>query len=137
MQYNKNQVLSKKGSKEQIMELFNELHYKWRDGMDITAYKEDSRQHRKLMMKFNTFFDDDVLELGAKIVDSGKASHYAVVAWLANCEYFENADGIVIYTRNSMAADRASETFGAIIFEITKKPVRFLYNKAIRDRMAA
>jgi hypothetical protein len=128
---------SKRSSKEQISDAFNDLHYKWRDGMDITSYRKEKYQHEGLMVRMHTFMDDNLLDIGAKLIDAGKATHNSIVAWLSCCEYSEYPNEIRIYTRSQWFAERAANMFGAAIYEITKKPVRFMFNQSVKDRVAA
>jgi hypothetical protein len=127
----------RKSSKDQILDLFNELHYKWRDGMDITSWRVEKIKHENVFLSMHTFMDDALADIGASLIDAGRATHHAVVAWLSCCEYNEYANEIRIYTRSQWFAERASSMFGAMIYDLKKKPVKFIFNKNVKDRIAA
>lgn len=136
MTYEPKAVSSKKTSKEKILDLFNDLHYKWRDGMDITDYRKEKRGEGVIVI-MDTFMDDTLVNLGATLIDNGKTTHFAVVAWLSCCEYQEGFDDVIIHTRSAWFAEKASNMFGQLLYDVIKKPVNFVFNPSVKDRIAA
>ena len=111
--------------------LFDDLHDKWLNGMDIKSYVEKSPKPTPHYVKKNTFFDDRLFELGCELIDAGKVDIYAWLAWMANTLIREDSQKIAIVSTTRFAADKTRGLFYEALNKHFGKPVIFTFDSSV------
>lgn len=122
-------------TEQKILDLFHNLQQKWVLGMDVTSYRAEKARHENLVMVMQTFMDDRLVDIGAKLVDKGKTTVNPWVLWMSGAEFKEYAAGCSVYFRSQFFADKARNQFSIIMAETLGKPITFQYDKNVKDRL--
>lgn len=122
-----------KTSKEAILNVFNDLHYRWREGMDITSYRKEKQT--PIIVVMDTFFDDRLVEIGSQLVDKQKTTVNPWVLWMSCCEFNEYPSGCEVIARSDFYCDRAAKLFQDMMAEHLGKKVIFTHSRLVKQRV--